>query len=225
MTQPLSAPNTPEVLLLRHGETQWNREGRYQGQQDSPLTLTGIGQVRAIATTLRTHIETLGDYQMWSSPLTRARQSASVFCEQIGLSYGDVRFDERLMERNYGRWEGLTMAEIADRFPEDVVEEKADRWSFAIPGGGESFVDVAERLKHWLNDVSEGGPAVVMAHGGSGRVLRGLCSALTPEDIFAFNDSQSTAFMMSNQACRTINADPQHLRAMGLRDAGLGVRI
>ncbi len=164
-------------------------------------------------------------YQVWSSPLTRTRQSISIFCEELGLSFGDVHFDDRLMERAYGRWEGLTMDEIAERCSEDVEMEKADRWNFAIPEGGESFAHVAKRLRNWLDDVSGDEPIIAMAHGGSGRVLRGICMGLSPEEIFAFNDPQSTAFLISNGSSITINAAPEQLQKFGCDSAGLGVRI
>jgi len=221
--QPLHA--SPEIVLLRHGETQWNREGRYQGQHDSPLSLNGIGQIRAIAETLRPIIEELEHYQLWSSPLTRTRQSVSIFCEQLGLSYADVLFDDRLMERSYGRWEGLTMVEIELRYAEDVEMEKADRWNFAIPNGGEKFADVADRLRSWLDDIANDTPVITMTHGGAGRVLRGVYMNLKPETIFAFNDPQSSAFTMSDTTSKTIQAAPEHLQAFGCLNPGLGVRI
>lgn len=223
----MSKPNftpTPQILLFRHGETQWNREGRYQGQQDSPLTLTGIGQIRAIAETLRDQINASPNLHIWSSPLTRTRQSVSILCEHLGLDYGTVQFDDRLMERNYGRWEGLTRDEIEDQFPDDVAAEQKDRWSFAIPGG-ESFADVDHRLRAWRSGLNPDVPILVMAHGGSGRVLRGLCTNQAPEAIFAFNDPQSSAFHIQNSAVQTIDASPQHLVTFGCADGGLGVHI
>jgi len=225
MINPSTRPSRPNIALLRHGETQWNRIARYQGQKDSPLTSTGIGQIRAIAQTLRPHLDDLSIHRVWSSPLTRTRQSISIFCEELGLSYDDVQFDDRLMERAYGRWEGLTLDEIASRYPEDMDMENADRWNFAIPGGGESFADVAKRLQSWLDDAPNDAPAIVMAHGGSGRLLRGIYVGLEPEKIFALNDPQSTAFMMSNATSLTINATPEWLQAFGCQNAGLGVRI
>jgi len=215
----------PEIVLLRHGETQWNRVGRYQGQQDSPLTLTGIGQLRAISRSLRPHLRKLDLYQVWSSPLTRTRQSVSIICEELGLPYEDVNFDGRLMERAYGRWEGLTIDEILTQYPEDMEMEKADRWNFCIPGGGESFASVADRLRDWLNDISDIGPVIVMAHGGSGRVLRGICTNSESEKIFAFNDPQCTSFLISDGRSTTVNAESEHLLEYGCEDSGLGVRI
>lgn len=215
----------PDIALLRHGETQWNRAKRYQGQQDSPLTLTGIGQIRAIARSLLPHLSDPNRYRLWSSPLVRTRQSISIFCEELGFAYDQVIFDDRLMERAFGRWEGLTMTEIAARYPDDIAMEKADRWGFAIPGGGESFAAVADRLQDWLQDVSASGSIIVMAHGGSGRVLRGICTGAEPEHIFAYNEPQSTAFLCSEGRATSVEATEDHLRRFGCEDAGLGVRI
>jgi len=222
---PLEMVQAPELVLLRHGETQWNSARRYQGQQDSPLTLTGIGQIRAVAHTLRPRISNLARYQLWSSPLTRTRQSVSILCEELSLPYGDVRFDERLMERSYGRWEGRTFDEISARYPEDVALEQKDRWNFAIPENGESFADVANRLRAWLSELSASQPVIVMAHGGSGRILRGLCEGLSPEGIFACDEPQSTTFLISDGASTTLPAEKDHLRQFGCTGAGLGVRI
>lgn len=214
----------PVIVLLRHGETQWNRTGRYQGQQDSPLTLTGVGQIRAVAQTLRPHLHELGSYRLWSSPLVRTRQSVSVFCDELGLAYDDVRFDDRLMERAYGRWEGLTVPEIAARYPEDMEHEKADRWNFAIPGG-ESFAAVAARLRDWLAYAVADRPVVVMAHGGSGRVLRGICTGAEPQAVFAYDDPQSTAILIANGGSTPLPAGSDLLRKYGCADAGRRVRI
>ena len=222
---PLLVAQTPELVLLRHGETQWNRARRYQGQQDSPLSLTGVGQIRAVAHTLRPHIGDPARYQLWSSPLTRTRQSVSILCEALSLSYDDVRFDDRLMERSYGRWEGLTLDEISARYPEDVAREQEDRWNFSIPAGGESFADVAKRLRVWLSELPAIQPVIVMVHGGSGRVLRGLCEGLSPDGIFACNDLQSTTFLISNGTSTTLLAETKHLRQFGCTGAGLGVKI
>jgi len=215
----------PEITLLRHGETQWNRVARYQGQQDSPLTLTGVGQIRAIAQSLRPRLRDLSLHQVWSSPLFRTRQSVSILCEELGLPYAAVRFDDRLKERAYGRWEGLTIDEVAARFPEDKEMEAADRWNFAIPGGGESFAAVADRLRGWLRDLPAGQPAIVMAHGGCGRVLRGLYSGADPQAVFAYDDPQSTAILLADGGAAPLHAESALLARYGCSDAGRRVRI
>lgn len=214
----------PEIVLLRHGETQWNRVARYQGQQDSPLTLTGVGQIRAIAQTLRPRLGDLSLCRVWSSPLPRTRQSVSILCDELGLAYDAVRFDARLMERAYGRWEGLTRAEIGARYPEDKQVEAADRWNFAMPGG-ESFATVAARLRDWLYGLEPDRTAIVMAHGGCGRVLRGLCTGADPQTIFAYDEPQSTAILLAAGAATPLAAEPGLLARYGCTDAGRRVRI
>lgn len=217
-------PTVPNMLLLRHGETQWNREGRYQGHLDSPMTLTGIGQIRALAETLRQKVATVTQLHVWSSPLTRTRQSASIFCEQLGLRYNDIRFDARLMERSFGRWEGLTLDEIAKRYPNDIEAQSHDRWSFVVPGG-ESFAQVNIRIWEWLDELDSAIPIIVMAHGGSGRVLRGLCTGAPPAEIFTFNDPQSRAYEISCGRSTAIDSLPKHLQTYDCDDAGLNVNI
>jgi probable phosphoglycerate mutase len=155
----------------------------------------------------------------------RTRQSVSILCEELGLSYEDVSFDDRLMERAYGRWEGLTIGEIAARYPEDLDMEKADRWHFAIPGGGESFAAVANRLRDWLKDVPGDRPVIAMAHGGSGRVLRGVCTGSEPQRVFAYDDPQSTAVLISNGVSTAVGAEGRYLMEYGCEDAGKRVRI
>lgn len=210
----------PDMVLLSHGETHWNRARRYQGHLDSPLTITGTGQIRAIAKTLLPHLGNPSRYQVWSSPLFRTRQSVAILCEELNLSFDDVQFDDRLMERAYGRWEGLTQDEIDARHPDDVKMENADRWNFAIPGGGESFAQVSERLRDWLKSISGNRQLIVMAHGGSGRVLRGICAGLSPENIFACDYTQSTAFLISNGTTTILRAESDYLRQFGGAGAG-----
>jgi probable phosphoglycerate mutase len=214
-----------DIIVLRHGETHWNREGRYQGHLDAPLTLNGIGQIRALAQGLRRRVAGLDRHQVWSSPLARARQSIAILCEELHLPFAAVAFDDRLMECAYGRWEGLTMNEIGARYPDDVVARRADKWGFAIPGGGESYADVAGRVRSWLDEQPPDRPALVLAHGGSGRILRCLYEGLDPTTAFSLDEAQTTAFLLSAGQATPLPADIKDLRRFGCPDAGLGVRI
>lgn len=219
----MTAPDT-EIVLLRHGETHWNRAGRYQGHRDSPLTLTGIAQIRAAALTLRRAIGAPDRYQLWCSPLGRAQQSMAVLCEELGLAFADVRFDARLMECAYGRWEGLTRDEIGERYPDDVAAREKDKWGFAIPGG-ESYAQVAERVRAWLEALPAERPALVLGHSGAGRILRGLYTGLDRDAVFAVDEPQSTAFVLRDGRATALPADPGALRRFGCTDAGLGLRL
>lgn len=219
----MTVPDT-EIVLLRHGETHWNRARRYQGHRDSPLTLIGIAQIRAAALTLRRTIGAPDRYQLWCSPLGRTKQSMAVLCEEMGLAFEAVRFDERLMECAYGRWEGLNLDEIGARYPEDVVARQKDKWGFAIPGG-ESYGAVAERVRAWLEALPAERPAIVMGHSGAGRVLRGLYTGLDREAVFAVDEPQSTAFLLRDGRATALPADPGDLRRLGCPDAGLGLKL
>src|SRR5262245_65615545 len=100
-----------ELLLTRHGETDWNREHRVQGHTDVPLNENGREQARALA-------ERLVDVPLaaiYASDLARARETAEIVARRLGLG---VVLDPGLREKNFGSWEGLTDVEIAERFPD-----------------------------------------------------------------------------------------------------------
>ena len=214
----------PAIVLVRHGETHWNRSYRYQGQKDSPLTLTGIAQACAVAATLRRRIGDPRDYRVWSSPLGRTKQTAALLCEEMDIPFAAVTFDDRLMECHYGRWEGLTPDEIRAKHPEDLRSHEANPWTHTVPGG-ENFATVAARVRCWLDEAGPGGPLIVVAHGGSGRVLRGLYLGLDPQAIFAFDEPQSTAFILADGRQRALPPEAEDLRRFGLGDQGLQVRL
>jgi broad specificity phosphatase PhoE len=208
-------PNAPAVLILRHGQTLWNRDGRYQGQNDSPLTPKGIGQVRALAETIKERLGRQSDWRLVSSPLPRTRQSMALFCEQLGWDYDAVEFDARLKECAYGRWEGLNVAEIERRFPEDYAARRMDHWGYANPEGGESYAQVCERVRGFVTELDPARPVVVMSHGGAGRVLRGILLGLTPDEMFVQPAVQSQAILVTMGVSETISADPADLIRFG----------
>ncbi|HET9470911.1 MAG TPA: histidine phosphatase family protein [Usitatibacter sp.] len=146
------------IYLARHGQTAYNHEGRFQGQQAIPLDQTG----RAQAVELAEHASTCGFHALWCSPLLRARETADVVAERLGLEAKD---DARLMETDAGEW--------TDRSFEDVRAENAELFdkfvagdaSFAFPGG-ESFAHQEERVAAALADIERGSlPALVVCHG------------------------------------------------------------
>src|SRR3990170_2183319 len=99
------------LLLLRHAETDWNRERRYQGWTDTPLSAAGLGQAEAAARLLAG--SRLG--AVWASPLRRARDTAAVIAAPHGL---EVQTDPAFREMRFGPWEGLTASEARARFPD-----------------------------------------------------------------------------------------------------------
>ncbi|OIJ23960.1 histidine phosphatase family protein [Nocardioides luteus] len=164
MVEPVET--TRRIVLLRHGVTPWNAEGRYQGQTDIELAETGHQQAKAAARALGT---TYAVTRLVSSDLMRARQTAAYVAEETGL---EAAYDPRLREVCAGEAEGMDRAQILERFGEMPAS-----WE---PYGGESWPTVAARFAGALNDVAEtvasGETVVVVAHGGA--IRQGLAAFL-----------------------------------------------
>ena len=153
--------DTPtSVLVLRHGESEWNASGRWQGTEDPALTERGIRQAVAAG-------EALGTFDaVWASTLQRASLTADIIAEQLGI--GPVNLDERLVEVGFGPWQGLTRPEIERDWPGFIAELRR-------PEGAESHEAVVERITAVLRDIAAaipGGEVLVVAHGGVTRALR-----------------------------------------------------
>jgi len=148
------------LLLLRHGRTAWNLEGRAQGHTDVPLDATGRAQAVRAAEALAG----LGASALWSSDLARARETAEIVGASCGLL---TQLDKRLRELDVGVRSGLTWAEYAERYPEEYASRgTAD----PIPAPGEEdVVAVAARvgaaLRECLGMLADGQSAIVVAHG------------------------------------------------------------
>lgn len=149
------------LLIIRHGETVWNAENRFQGHGDSPLNETGRSQVAALAGRMKTlKFETL-----ISSDLGRTRETASIIA---GLSGHTVELDSRLRERNYGVLEGLTVAEIRQTHPEVLDQLKNDDPEY-IPPEGESHRQHYRRNVAFFEEALRSRPGTtiaIVAHGG-----------------------------------------------------------
>ncbi len=167
-------PYPQPLYLARHAETWFNRVRRMQGNEaHTPLTRAGIAQAEAMGRALARHFEATGEPlpQLWSSPAGRARQTAAIVAEHLGTDYFAVRIDPRLREIEVGRWEGRDYAEIIATEGE-IIDAEHRLFRMPIPGG-EHYADIARRLAAWLADAGEG-PALVISHGMTTRVLRGM---------------------------------------------------
>jgi broad specificity phosphatase PhoE len=150
---PGAAPHT-RVLLVRHGQSEWNAEGRWQGQADPPLTDLGRLQAREAARALGT-VDAV-----WASDLQRAVETATIIADQLGV--GPVVVDPDLRERDAGEFSGLTRPEIAARFPGYLDDGRRP------PGWepDESLVARALRALHAIAAEVPGGDVLVITHGG-----------------------------------------------------------
>jgi len=159
---------------MRHGETDWNAEGRLQGQRDTPLNAVGFRQATACGEILRGLLARDGcdprAFDYVASTLVRARKTMELVRAALGLDAAGYRTDARLAELAFGRWEGLTFAEIKHN-TDDVqmlATREHDRWGFRAPGG-ESYADLLVRVREWHATV--GRDTIVVAHGGVARAL------------------------------------------------------
>jgi probable phosphoglycerate mutase len=164
-----------QIALLRHGPTDWNAAGRIQGHIDMPLSAAGAAQMAALRLP-----RMLAPKRVFSSPMLRARQTA----QALGLAdstLADLILDARLMEQNWGRWEGLTREEIIARDgAECYVRAGARRGGAFRPPGGESTQEVLDRVAAFLRDVAAGeGDAAAVTHLGVLRAAYTLATGWT----------------------------------------------
>ncbi|MCA1259734.1 MULTISPECIES: histidine phosphatase family protein [Nitratireductor] len=215
----------PPILLIRHGETQWNRQGRLQGRRDAPLTLNGMRQCLAVAATVDAHMRTLpGDVCFWVSPLGRARQTASILadCWQIGFD----RFIEApdIAERAYGAWEGNTLSDVETDRPEEFRQHAADPWGYRVPGG-ESKDELFARIEGWLDGLDPHQAHVVVTHSGCFRAIRALCTGASRAATEAYREPQTTAFLLQSGSEREVAPPAALLQAFGVGGSGRTVEI
>jgi len=126
---------------------------------------------------------------VFSSPLGRAAQTASIVVEELGLPPEAIEYETSLMECSFGRWEGLAENEIKRRFPQEWEARCADRWNCSAPGG-ESYADVHDRVSAWYSSKSFEGAVIVVGHGLTLRVFRGIYLNLPSEEVFDLNEPQ-----------------------------------
>lgn len=162
------------LIHIRHGQTDWNAEGRLQGQRDIPINETGRGQAERHGRVLSERLRAAGvdpaALVYVSSPLSRSVETMQRVRGGLGLP-GEAPTDERLKEVHFGEWSGFTYAELKEGGQRGLVERrKADKWSFRPPGG-ETYAELARRVGEWLETVTE--DTVAVTHGGVVRVLHG----------------------------------------------------
>ncbi len=163
------------LVLWRHGRTTWNSINKFQGQEDVPLDEVGEDQVRRAAQVLLGFTPT----HIVASDLSRAHKTALALSHLSGVG---VSLDSDLRETFAGSWQGLTRAEIIERYPDDFAAWGGD--SNVRPGGGETRLEVADRVIRAIDkalvEVPTGGTLVVASHGGALRAALGRLLALDP---------------------------------------------
>jgi len=176
----------PTIILLRHGQTLWNVEGRYQGQLNSDLTDLGKKQAKENALKIAKLIGfslPKSSFKFFSSPLGRAKETAYIICDTLGLDRDSVLFDSNIQEVNYGIFEGKTKEFCKTTYAKEFKEREENKWSYVLKDGGESYEMVTERIHLWLERVKDEEIVVLVAHEMVNRALRGIYCSYDKESM------------------------------------------
>lgn len=188
---------TAPLYMLRHGETAWNTERRMQGSKNSDLTARGRVQALGMGRTLRRELEREpGPTIFLRSPLGRTRETSEIIGQELGLASSDWREDIRLAELSYGTWEGFSWTEIEMNHPNALADWRADPHGYCPPGG-ETHIDLRRRCEAVLTEIAASGTrTVVVSHGVSGAVVRGLNLGLDARAMFVLEKPQDAFFRL-----------------------------
>ena len=191
----------PLIYYIRHGETEWNAEGRLQGMRDIPLNDLGRKQAAQAGVILADLFARDGrsetSLEFVASPLTRARSTMELVREVLRLPPRQYQVDDRLREIGYGRWEGATLAETEISDPELYVRRQAEKWTVPPPEG-ESYVQVQARVSDWYDQLKA--DTVAVAHGGTGRALMVALGIETPQSAAELTIEQGAVYVFNDGA-------------------------
>lgn len=177
-----------EFWLVRHGQTDWNLEGRLQGQLDVPLNETGREQARQLAASLRgKRFDAI-----YCSDLQRARQTAEIIAQVVNLP---IRLDKRLREISQGQFEGMLFSEVVMKFENALADRSRDPVYSRLPEG-ESVAEVAARVRDCIDEIACLGnhePVIVVSHGLALATI--LCQArpFPMETVYSHIQGNATA--------------------------------
>ncbi len=200
----MKKPDT--LVLVRHGQTEWNLSGRMQGQLDSPLTARGKEQARAAGRRLRRFYDGRQLPPLFTSPLGRAAHTASLLAAEAGLEEGAPEHDARIAEVSFGELEGLTEEEILERYPSEGAARRADKWHYVHPGG-ESYSGSVARVVSFLDEIARHPEVMVVAHVGISRVLRAQYLDLDLTEIAYLPHRQNQIFVLRDGGVEVLETD------------------
>jgi len=169
------------LWLIRHGQTDWNLTGRWQGQAADAPGLNDTGYAQAL--TVHEQLKGIKISAIYSSDLLRARQTADLIAESLGLP---VTLEPRLREINLGVWEGMPSDEIEAKYPQELAQRALDPFHTRAPNG-ESPQDVVERVLAAVNEIASRHPnesVVIVGHGVSLAVIICHTQGFSMEDVY-----------------------------------------
>jgi probable phosphoglycerate mutase len=166
--------NLPDIYFIRHGQTDWNAQGRYQGRQDIALNDSGRNQAKAngvLLSNLLTQDGLQADELGWHvSPLSRAIETMQIVRSNFSDIKKEVKIEDPLIEVSFGEFEGSLHNDLTSDFSKRGERGK-EFWNF-VPKNGESYVDLVKRVEPFISKISR--PSIIVSHGGIARVFRYL---------------------------------------------------
>ncbi|WP_273975459.1 histidine phosphatase family protein [Vibrio parahaemolyticus] len=191
---------TRRIFVLRHGETEFNADKKLQGHCNSSLTSKGSDQARRVGTTLKQYVENR-PFRVYSSTLGRALQTSQVVCEELNYSYENLNKEPRLKEFSLGEWEQRTIPSLEQEIPNLLAQND---WYLQAPNC-ETYESVRERLSSWLSDVAHDEDIVVVSHGLTGIVLRGLLLGMDYTQVWQQDLPQDAFFIIEDGRITRVN--------------------
>lgn len=183
------------MYFVRHGQTEWNRLRRIQGQVDAPLNDFGRKQAARNGRALVELGIDLNAIPFVSSPLIRCRETIEIMRETIGLERAAYATDDRLKEIHFGEWQGQHWHELCARDRSNVAARAARPFTWRPPGG-ESYADLTARTVAWLNEIDS--DTVCVSHGGVSRALRGHILGLQKSEVPELRVPQDKVLVLKN---------------------------
>ncbi|NKB76507.1 MAG: 3-dehydroquinate synthase [Gammaproteobacteria bacterium] len=215
------------LLLVRHGESEWNKIGRIQGQQDTPLTANGVNQAHAVADRLRAMLNTK-TVRIYSSPLSRAQQTAEIIAKKLSINLADIQVEQRLNDFNLGEISGtLGWDKVAESHPELARLRLEDPMRFHPPGG-ESGAEFSARLENFVEGLPDDDVFnLIVSHGVANKFIRSIRRNLTGSDIIALGEGQDTIYQLKGDVETEIAATPTNQSGDAKKDilAEVDVRL
>ena len=200
----LELPAGLTLYFARHGQTQANLEGRFQGHTiDTRLTTLGEQQAHAVGAIMRREVGDLSRLERVSSPLLRARTTMSMALRVCGLPADAFTIDKRIVEIDLGGWDGLTKAEARALDPVAYDAREADKWNVRPKASRENYADVAARAESWIGDLASNTFAV--SHGAFTRILRGLFVGMAWKQMSDLDEPQGCVFRVHGSTVNRID--------------------
>lgn len=199
----MDVTSPPTLYLIRHGETDWNARRLLQGRRDIPLNARGRSQAIASGVCLNWLVPAAAELDFIASPLGRTRETMQIVRQQLGLPAEAFQTDDRLMEIDFGEWEGLGWEDIAQRDSQRYQARQADPLNYTAPGG-ENYPMVFERVGALLATLKR--DTLLVAHAGVLRSCLALLGRAEPTEVPALEIPQDQVLVIRGSGFAWLSA-------------------